>query len=131
MNITEATKTVHLLRLLDGSHTGRDADQLLDAIVDLAARAEKPLQLKLNLALAETRSTLVHLLQRHADGLPAAGPEWDLAIPMADCPSCGGSGDIQTRRDEYGVWQTQPCGRCGGYGEVDARLVADDTEQAS
>lgn len=71
MNISEAIATNQLLRLLDGSATNTNVDDLLEHAVTLKERANKALSAGQPLDQAETRSTLVHLVQRSADGLEA------------------------------------------------------------
>lgn len=67
MNISEAIAVLAVTKLLDGTSQRTDADQLLEHVVFLHDRATKTLAAGSDLDQAETRSTLVHLIQRQAD----------------------------------------------------------------
>lgn len=117
MNISEAIATMALTKLLEGNPTS-NADDLLEQVVFLRDRATAALAAGKPLDQAETRSTIVHLIQRHTDTLDQINLDDPAEV---DCPACAGVGETywNATRDPA-LEQRKTCGRCGGTGALDA-----------
>lgn len=44
---------------------------------------------------------------------------------LITCRDCGGGGEVGTRQDYWGNWDTERCGMCRGEGMVSEQRIAE------
>lgn len=72
------------------------------------------------------------VLDEHDDGTrcDGTGREHEPEPVLLHCKACDGAGEVGTRQDYWGNWDTETCRLCQGEGQVTAERLREWAEQA-